>query len=124
MSKTLKTTIGAARVLLMAGLVGVSAFATTAPSMAQAFGLQFGSGFTNDGDERDGFLLGPELAMCLTDAQIRHAIADRGYTQIYLNIPDRKHVQVKATMDGIIYLIDFNYCTNKIEGRNALRAAR
>jgi hypothetical protein len=34
-----------------------------------------------------------------------------------------KHVEVRATRDGWVYLLDFNYCTGRIEDRTRLRPA-
>lgn len=85
---------------------------------AQAQQLNFGIFF---GDERSDFF--PERITCLSDYQIRQAVAARGYTNIYLNVAMDKHIQVRATRDGWVYLLDFNYCSGRIEGRERLRPA-
>lgn len=117
--------MGAAAIVALAGLT------TVAPAMAQgssAFGLQFGFGNNSYNDDEEGggnsFFGEPELGMCLTDADIRRSVARQGFTNIYLNVKGRKHVQVKATRDGSIYLLDFNFCTDQIEGAQRLRAAK
>lgn len=101
--------------LSVAALCAVCALGA-APAGAQGFnfGLHFG-------DEADDLV--PQLPMCLTDRQIRDAIARRGYTDISLNVPDDKRVRVRATQGGVVYLIDYNYCADYIRGRQALRPA-
>ncbi|KRA42571.1 hypothetical protein [Devosia sp. Root635] len=86
------------------------------PAQAQSF--RFGIFF---GDEASDFY--PERITCLSNYQIRQAVADRGYTNIYLNVPMEKHIEVRATRDGWVYLLDFNYCTGRIEDRTQLRPA-
>ena len=89
---------------------------SVAPAQAQStsFGIFFG-------DERSDFL--PNRFTCLNDAEIRQSVANRGYTDIYLNVKRKGHVQVRANRDGSTYLLDFNYCTGRIEGRSQLRPA-
>ena len=84
------------------------------PAQAQRFGIFFG-------DERSDFY--PERILCLSDRQIRQAVADRGYNSIFLNVPNNKHIQVRASKGGWVYLLDFNYCTGQIESRQPLRPA-
>lgn len=91
---------------LGAGLVG--------PAQAQRFGLFFG-------DERADFA--PERITCLTDYEIRRTIADLGYRDIFLNVPMDKRIQVRATQGKWVYLIEFNYCSARIESRKRLRPA-
>jgi hypothetical protein len=53
--------------------------------------------------------------MCMTDYQIRNAIEDEGFEDIYLNVADEDgEIQVKATMDGTVYLIDYDTCDHEI----------
>ena len=85
------------------------------PVQAQNFGIFFG-------DERgDFFPRRPELAICMTDRQIRDTIADAGYDNIALNAPNEEHVQVRATRGNAVYLLDFNACTGRIEDERRLR---
>ncbi|MET0440089.1 MAG: hypothetical protein ABW043_21555 [Devosia sp.] len=85
------------------------------PASAQVnFGFHFGD------EPRDFY---PQLPICLTDHQIRQAIARRGYTNIALNVPNEKRIQVRATQDGWVYLIDFDFCADRIRGQKALRPA-
>jgi hypothetical protein len=86
------------------------------PVQAQSFG--FGIFF---GDEESDFY--PERITCMTDRQIRDAVSARGYTNIALNVPMKKNIQVRATRDGWVYLLDFNFCSGRIEGRERLRPA-
>ena len=90
----------------------------TAAMPAQAQSASFGIFF---GDEESDFF--PERITCMSDYQVRQAVADRGYTNIYLNVMTDKHVEVRATRDGWVYLLDFNYCTGRIEDRVQLRPA-
>ena len=90
-------------------------FATPSVSHAQGFGIFFGDE-PSDLHRRD-----PRLPMCMTDRQIRNAIADLGYQDIALNVQHEDNIQVRATRGGAIYLIDFNACTGEIEGRQRLR---
>lgn len=93
-----------------------------APVQAQGFGIFFGdepSDFFDD--DRSGFF--DERIICLSDSQIRQAVANRGYSDISLNVPNEKHVQVRASKDGWVYLLDFNYCSGRIEDRQRLRPA-
>jgi hypothetical protein len=108
----------ALRAFVLATVLGLGAAA--APAMAQSPGFGFGAGF----DDQPGDRYDPPLPMCLTDNQIRQAIADYGYSHISLNVPSNERIQVRATLDGTVYLIKFNYCTGRIEDRDALRSAR
>ena len=85
------------------------------PAQARGVGIHFG-------DEVTDFY--PERISCLNDYQIREAVADLGYSDISLNVPDDKHIQVRATLDGWVYLLDFNYCSAQVERRAKLRPAQ
>lgn len=98
--------------LLLIALTGVSL-----PVQAQSFNF----GFRFGDEQRDYY---PQRASCLTDRQIREAIAGRGYSDIFLNAPDRQRIQVRATRDGWVYLLDFDFCRNRIRGATELRPAR
>lgn len=117
----MSTNNGRARVALRAvAMIGMLALGGAGPVLAQSPGFGFGPGF--DRHNRDIFA--PERIICLSDNEIRQAIADRGYTHISLNVPNDKRIQVRATKGGTVYLIKFNYCTGQIEDRDALRAAQ
>ena len=59
--------------------------------------------------------------LCLTDYQVRQAIARRGYTNIKLNAPIESQIQVKASRGNAVYLIDFNRCFGRIDGVQRIR---
>lgn len=103
---------------LAAILLAAMAFGAGTSVPAQAQQLNFGIFF---GDEESDFY--PERITCLTDRQIRDTVAAHGYTDIYLNVAMDKHIQVRATRNGWVYLLDFNYCTGRIEDRERLRPA-
>ena len=97
---------------------------TAAPSFpahaqSSGFGVFFGDE-ESDFFERDYF---PERITCMTDRQIRDDIAGRGYTNIALNVANRDRIEVRATRDGWVYLLDFNFCSGSILGRTQLRPA-
>jgi hypothetical protein len=83
-----------------------------ANAQSGGFGIFFGD------EPTDVF---PQYGICFTDRQIRDAIAQRGYTDISLNVPNERNIQVRARRDGQLYLLDYNFCTDRIEGRQALR---
>jgi len=101
----------AKRLILSAALLGLLC-AAPASSQSIGFGIHFG-------DQAEDFK--PLLPTCYTDRQIREAIAARGYTNIYLNVPDSGVVQVKASRDGATYLIKFDYCRDWIRDIQRLR---
>jgi hypothetical protein len=86
-----------------------------APAQAQNFGIFFGD------EPSDLFPRAPGRAICMTDRQIRDAVASEGFDNIALNAPNEDHVQVRATRDGAVYLLDFNACTGRIEEIRRLR---
>ena len=87
------------------------------PVQAQSSG--FGVFF---GDEESDFFA-PERFSCMNDREIRDAVADLGYSNISLNVVMKRNIQVRATRDGVVYLLDFNICTGRVEGRQQLRRA-
>lgn len=108
------------RATALAAIMGMVALSAV-PAMAQGPSLAFGLFFGGGDESRDGFY--PERAMCLTDYQIRKSIAAEGYSNIYLNVPNNKRIQVRATKGDWVYLLRFNYCTDRIESRERLRPA-
>lgn len=100
--------------ILAAAMLSVLALVPMPASAQVSFGFHFGD------EPRDFY---PQLPMCLTDHQIRQAIARRGYSNIALNVPNEKRIQVRATQDGWVYLIDFDFCADRIRGQRALRPA-
>ncbi len=114
-SNSIHTTLRAIAITALLGLGGIAA-----PAHAQP-----GFGFSDRFDpfDLDDDRFAPQLAICLTDRQIRQAIADLGYSAITLNVPRHKRVQVRATKGDTVYLIKFNFCTGRVEDRYALRQA-
>lgn len=90
-----------------------------APMPVSAQGIGFGFHY---GDNPNDFL--PQLPMCLTDRQIRDAIAQRGFSNIALNVPNEDRIQVRGTQEGWVYLIDFNYCADYVINVERLRPAQ
>jgi hypothetical protein len=107
-------TIAAA--LLAAVLLG----SPSVPAQAQTF--QFGFGVGVDGgsffDRRR--LLRPCF---MTDGQLRRAIRQEGYTEIFLNVANNNRIQARATRGDWVYLLRVNTCTGRIVDRERLRPA-
>lgn len=106
----------AAALVFAAALAGATVAATT-PVHAQ---LTFGFGFDFDG-ENDNFVV-PRLCI-LTDRGLRDAIADQGYEDIFLNVPDGRRVQARARDGDWIYILEVNACTGDVLDRERLRRA-
>ncbi|MCW5722111.1 MAG: hypothetical protein KIS86_13305 [Devosia sp.] len=100
---------------IMALAMGVALSGTASAQGSFGFGFRFGDQLTD---------FYPQRALCLTDRQIREAIARRGYTDIALNVPNERRIQVRAVRDGWVYLIDFDFCADRVRGVKALRPAR
>lgn len=82
------------------------------------------------GTMRFGFHFGDEWGdfpntriTCLTNSEIRRSVAARGYSNIYLNVPNDGRIEVRASYDGWVYLIDFDYCRDRIVEARPLRPA-
>jgi hypothetical protein len=116
-------TFKAAIIALALGAVAVP----TLPANAASFSFQFGNGGFfgdhgfSDHDRRGRYR--PHKS-CLTDYQVRQRVARNGYSNIYLNVANGQHIQVRATRGRWVYLIDFNRCTGRIEDADRLRPAR
>ncbi|UYO00285.1 MAG: hypothetical protein KIT02_03420 [Devosia sp.] len=107
MRSYLVRTIGAALVTASLALAG--------PAQAQiSFGFMFGD---EVGD------LYPKRVTCFTNGEIRQAIAARGYVDVFLNVPNDGRIEVRATRDGWVYLLDFDYCRDRIIAARTLRPA-
>jgi hypothetical protein len=61
--------------------------------------------------------------LCMTDYQVRQAVARQGFTHIFLNAPIETQIQVKATKGKTVYLIDLNRCGGEIDGVQRLGPA-
>lgn len=57
----------------------------------------------------------------LTDYAIRKAVKAKGYSNIYLNVRNERRIQVRASRDGWVYLLNVNTCTGSIVDRERLR---
>lgn len=105
---------GLLRTLLLAVLLGMAA-----PASAQTFHFGFGIGA---GDDPSAVFL-PRRLCILTDRGLRDAIADQGYSRIYLNVPTGRYIQARATRGDWVYLLKVNVCTGLIVDRQRLRRA-
>jgi hypothetical protein len=92
---------------LRGALVGVALIAGP-PAFAQAPGL-----FTGD-DDYDDFFDFPGFCVEITDRQVRNAVSAQGFTNIYLNARHDRAVQVRATRDRTVYLLQVSTCTGSI----------
>lgn len=106
------TSMAKAAVVTLA--LGAGAVAGTGPAQAQGFSFSFG--FGNNNDNRFGMV-------CLTESQLRRSIRDRGYSDVRLNVEMNNRIQIRATRNGWIYLLDVNACTGRILDRERLRRA-
>ena len=61
--------------------------------------------------------------LCMTNYQVRQAVAAEGFSHILLNAPIETQIQVKATKGRTVYLIDYNRCAGHIDGIQRLRSA-
>ena len=109
---TIRTVMRAAALALALGATGLAG----APAQAQGFTFGF-----HIGDE-DGFFIRRPLRLCLlTDSQLRRAIRQQGYHDIFLNVANNNRIQVRATKGAWVYLLTVNSCTGRILDRDRLR---
>lgn len=88
------------------------------PAQAQAFRFNFGFG------DDSFFERHRPLRLCLlTDSQLRRAIRQQGYHDIFLNVANDQRIQVRATRGDWVYLLLVNSCTGRILDRERLRPA-
>lgn len=105
--------------MAIAALVVAVASCASAPAQAQ-----FGSPFVPFERDRDNPDRLPELMICNTEYRVRQNFANEGYTNIYLGgraSESGKVIEVKATLDGVTYLMNYNRCTQQVMTRKALR---
>ncbi|MDB5542375.1 MAG: hypothetical protein JWQ89_4102 [Devosia sp.] len=100
--------------LIRAVVLGLALSASILPAQAQ---MQFQFGFGTDGF---GFRR-PLICLELTDRQIRNAVSNQGYHDIFLNAPIDRRVQVRATRGDWVYLLRVSTCTGAILDRERLR---
>jgi len=102
--------------ILRAGVLGLALAAATVPAQAASLQFHFGIG--------DGFgFRRPLVCIELTDRQIRAAVAQQGYKNIYLNVANNHRIQVRATKGEWVYLLKVSTCTGAILDRDRLRRA-
>jgi hypothetical protein len=60
---------------------------------------------------------------CATNYQLRKAVAAQGFTNIYIggNIGTSGNREMRATRDGVVYLLEVDKCTGKVESMTPLR---
>lgn len=98
---------------LRAAVIGLTLAASTLPAGAAQFHFGFGT---------DGFgFRRPLVCIELTDRQIRNAVRDQGYSNIYLNVRNDRRIQVRATRGDWVYLLRVSTCTGTILDRDRLR---
>jgi hypothetical protein len=106
-----------ATTLIRAAVLGLALGASALPVQAQSMQFQFGFGTDGFGFRR------PLICIELTDRQIRNAVRDQGYTNIFLNVRNDRRIQVRATRGEWVYLLRVSTCTGTILDRDRLRRA-
>jgi hypothetical protein len=107
----IRTVTRAAAVALALAAVSLAG----APAQAQGFSFGF-----HIGD--DGFFTRRPLRLCLlTDSQLRRAIRQQGYHDIFLNVANDNRIQARATRGSWVYLLNVSTCTGRILSRERLR---
>jgi hypothetical protein len=102
------------RTLTAAALAAVL-IGSAMPAQAQSLQFHFGIG-------SDSFFERRPLRLCLqTDSQLRRAIRQQGYHDIFLNVANNHRIQVRATRGDWVYLLLVNSCTGRILDRERLR---
>jgi len=59
--------------------------------------------------------------VCLTDFQVRLAIRNAGYSNVYLNAPMGRYIQARASRGNSVFLITFDRCRGVIVNVQRLR---
>jgi 23S rRNA A1618 N6-methylase RlmF len=99
------------RQLLRAATIGAMLIATAVPALAAPPHI----GWTKYGWRT--------ICIELTDHRIRTIMAERGFTNIYLNSRIEREIRVRATMDGWVWQMDVSVCTGDILETRQLRPA-
>lgn len=105
------------RALARTAMIGLVVAATTLPAAAASSHFYFGFGSDGFGFRR------PLICVELTDYQIRKAVKQQGYSNVYLNVRNDRRIQVRATKKGWVYLLRVSTCTGTILERDKLRPA-
>lgn len=103
--------------LIRATVLSLALGASIIPASAASMQFQFGFGTDGFGFRR------PLICLELTDRQIRNAVANQGYHNIYLNVRNDRRIQVRATRGDWVYLLRVSTCTGAILDRDRLRRA-
>ena len=64
-----------------------------------------------------------DYSPCMTEHRVRQIFADKGYSNVKLNVPMGSFYQVKAVKDGRQVLIDYNTCGGGIMRTRQLGAS-
>jgi hypothetical protein len=109
-----------AKAAAVAVFLGATAL-TAMPAQAASFSFSFGSPGFNFGIDDDDHHFRP--AICLTERQLRRAIRERGYHDIFVNVAIHNRVHVRATRGSWVYQLSVNACSGRILDRERLRRA-
>ena len=69
------------------------------------------------------FMDGPGRVCLIGNGAIRRAIEKQGYTNVYLNVQNGRHIQSRATRGRWVYLLNVNACSGRVVERQRLRPA-
>jgi len=115
-------TARAAAVALALGATAVTAMPAQAGS-SFSFGFGVGPGYDMGPGfypYRHHFRPFPDF-VCLTDFQVRLAIRNAGYFNVYLNAPMGRYIQARASRGNSTFLITFDRCRGVIVRVERLR---
>ena len=101
--------------VLAAGLAVMIAFGAAAPAQAQSFGFGFGWG-------DDNRIRVPQICL-LTEASVRQAIRDQGYSNVTMAPNNRGLIEARGTQGRWVYLLTVRACTGDVLERRRLRPA-
>ncbi len=98
---------------MKAAIVGLLLAAGSGPTLAAPpmFGFDFRSGHWR------------QICIELTDHRLRQVIADKGYTNIYLNQANDHRIRIRATRDGWQWLLEVSTCTGNVLEKEKWRPA-
>jgi hypothetical protein len=104
------------RAALLCLALGAAAIAAV-PAQAAGPHLSFGFGFGLNDDDR----MFPTICLERSDYQLRRDVAAKGYSNIYLNSPIHRRIEVRATKGEWVYLLEVSICTGRILESRKLR---
>jgi hypothetical protein len=118
--RTASTIVRIARAAVVAAALGGAAL-TAMPAQA-ASSFSFGFGFGPGPFVHPYPYMRPYPGMyCMTDWQVRNALARAGYSSIRLYAAQGRLIRARAVRGSWVYLIDFNRCSGYIVGVTRLR---